>query len=70
MPAAVMAESGALTNARHLYNKAKELIDDGVTPATARQVDNLLVLAKLSAEIAHAEALERIAYELEERRRG
>lgn len=50
-------ESRALANAKDLYNQAKELIDAGDTPATARQVDNLLVLAKLSAEIAQAEAL-------------
>lgn len=65
----VATESRALANAKDLYNQAKELIDAGETPQSARQIDNLLVLAKLSAEISQAEALDRIATELEERRR-
>lgn len=65
----VAAESRALANARDLYNQAKELIDAGAeTAQVARQIDNLLVLAKLSAEIAQADGLERIANELEARR--
>jgi len=50
--------SKALANARDLYNQAKRLIDAGKDPY---EIEQLLILARLSADIAKAEALQAIA---------